>query len=173
MESRYEAQFKEGRCIIKRRGDVIGSVPVSKNGLFKTRHAYALTAHDSSELIDLPTLHWRLGHLMLKSIRALMNAHSVTGLRLIDDLSPFLCNSCDWAKTTRKRIRKHCTTTPQATHFGAEIYSDVWSPSVVKSINNHSYYVSFTNDYLCYSLVAILQTKDETLMAYKSYVAWV
>jgi len=82
MESRYEAQFKEGRCIIMRRGDVIGSVPISKNGLFKTRHAYTLTAHNSSELIDLPTLHWRLGHLMPKSICTLMNAHLVMGLRL-------------------------------------------------------------------------------------------
>ncbi len=171
MESRYEAQFKEGRCIIKRRGDIIRSVPISKNGLFKTRHTYALTAHDSSELIDLPTFHQRLGHLVLKSICALMNAHSVTGLRLIDDLSPFVCDSCDWAKTTHKRIRKHHVT-PQATHFGAEVHSNIWGPSVIKSINNHSYYVSFTNDYSCYSLVAFLCTKDETLKAYKSYAAW-
>src|SRR6266403_5208820 len=171
MESGYEAQFKEGRCIIKRRGDVIRSVPISKNGLFKTRHTYTLTAHDSSELINLPTLHWRLGHLALKSIHALMNAHSVTGLRLIDDLSPFSCDSCDWAKTTRKCIRKHCVA-PSATHFGSEIHSDVWGPSMVKSVNNHSYYVSFTDDYSRYSLVAFLRTKDETLMAYKSYAAW-
>ncbi len=172
MESRYEAQFKEGRCIIMRRGDIIGLVPISKNGLFKTRHAYTLTAHNSSELIDLPTLHWRLGHLVPKSICTLMNAHLVMGLRLIDNLSPFSCNSCDWAKTTHKCIRKHHIT-PQATHFGAEVHSDVWGPSVIKSINNHSYYVSFTNDYSRYSLVAFLCTKDETLKAYKSYVAWV
>ncbi len=171
MESGYEAQFKEGRCIIKRKGDIIGLVPISKNGLFKTRHAYVLTAHDSSELIDLPTLHRRLGHLVLKSIRALMNAHSVMGLRLINDLSPFACNSCDWAKTTHKCIRKH-RITPQATHFGAEVHSDVWGPSVIKSINNRSYYVSFTDDYLRYSLMAFLCTKDETLKAYKSYMAW-
>src|SRR6266404_766577 len=172
MESGYEAQFKEGRCIIKRGGDVIGSVPVSKNGLFKTRHAYALTAHNSSELINLPTLHRRLGHLVPKSICTLMNAHSVTGLRLIDDLSPFTCDSCDWAKMTRKRIRKH-RITPQATHFGAEVHSDIWGPSVIKSINNRSYYVSFTNDYSHYSLMAFLHTKDENLKAYKSYAAWV
>src|SRR6266404_3945702 len=171
IESRYEAQFKEGRCIIMRRGDIIGLVPISKNGLFKTRHAYTLTAHNSSELIDLPTLHWRLGHLVPKSICTLMNAHLVMGLRLIDDLSPFSCNSCDWAKMTHKRIRKHGVT-PQATHFGAEVHSDVWGPSVIKSINNCSYYVSFTDDYLHYSLVAFLHTKDETLKAYKSYAAW-
>ncbi len=130
MESRYEAQFKEGRCIIMRRGDIIGSVPVSKNGLFKTRHTYVLIAHDSSELTNLPMLHQRLGYLALKSICALMNAHSVTGLRLIDDLSPFSCDSCDWAKTTCKHIRKHHIT-PQATHFGAKVHSDVWGPSVI------------------------------------------
>jgi len=73
---------------------------------------------------------------------------------------------------TCKHISKH-RTTPQATHFGAEIHSDVWGPSAVKSINNHSYYVSFTDDYMCYSLVAILQTKDEAFTAYKSYAAWV
>ena len=154
-----------------RRGDVIRSVPISKNGLFKTRHAYTLTAHNSSKLIDLPTLHWRLGHLVLKSICTLMNAHLVTGHRLINNLSPFSCDSCDWAKMTCKHIRKH-RITPQATHFGAEVHSDVWGPSVIKSINNRSYYVSFTDDHSCYSLVAFLRTKDKTLKAYKSYAAW-
>ena len=172
LESGYEAHFKEERCFIMRGGSIIGSVPVSKNGLFKTRHVYTLMAQDSTELIDLHTLHQRLGHLAPKSICVLMNAHSVTGLRLIDDLLPFSCDSCDWAKMTHKRIRKHCTT-PQATHFGAEIHSDIWGPSMVKSINNRSYYVSFTDDYTCYSLVAILQTKDEAFTAYKSYAAWV
>src|SRR6266404_5253725 len=33
----------------------------------------------------------------------------VTGLRLIDNLSPFLCNSCDWAKMTRKHTVTHKT----------------------------------------------------------------
>src|SRR6266404_5013936 len=108
---------------------------------------------------------------MAATLHALMNAHSVMGLRLIDDLSPFLCNSCDWAKTTRKHIRKH-RVTPQATHFGAEVHSDVWGPSVIKSINNRSYYVSFTNNYSRYSLMAFLRTKDKTLKAYKSYAAW-
>ncbi len=160
LESGYEAHFKEERCFIMRGGSIIGSVPVSKNGLFKTRHAYVLTAQDSTDLIDPP-----------KSIRTLMTAHSVMGLRLIDDLLPFSCDSCDWAKTTCKHISKHHTT-PQATHFGVEIHSDVWGPSAVKSINNRTYYVSFTDDYSCYSLVAILRTKDEAFMAYKSYVAW-
>ena len=100
----------------------------------------------------------------------LMNVHLVTGLRLIDDLSPFTCNSCDWAKMTHKHIRKH-RVTPQATHFGAEVHSDVWGPSVIKSINNRSYYVSFTNNYSRYSLMAFLRTKDKTLKAYKSYAA--
>src|SRR6266404_8478226 len=73
LESGYEAHFKEERCFIMRGGSVIGSVPISKNRLFKTRHAYMFTAQDSTDLIDLHMLHQRLRHLTPKSICALMN----------------------------------------------------------------------------------------------------
>jgi len=146
-------------------------VPVSKNGLFKTKHAYVLTAQSFSELIDLPTLHQRLGHLSPRGIRALMNANSVTGLQLINNLTPFSCDACDYTKMTWKAIKKKHQT-PIATHFGAEVHSDVWGPSIVNSLGNRHYYISFTDDCTRYLLVSFLYTKDETFKAYKSYVAW-
>jgi len=34
------------------------------------------------------------------------------------------------------------------------------------------YYVMFTNDHSCYSLLTVLHTKDKTLEAYKAYAMW-
>src|SRR6266404_9631456 len=61
-------------------------------------NTYALMVHESSDLIDLYTLHWKLGHLSPGIIRTLMNANAITGYQLIDDLSPFSCDACAHAK---------------------------------------------------------------------------
>jgi len=34
------------------------------------------------------------------------------------------------------------------------------------------YYVTFTNDHSCYSLLTMLCMKDETLKVYKAYAMW-
>jgi hypothetical protein len=40
-------------------------------------------------------------------------------------------------------------------------------------IGGQKYYVTFTDDFLHYTRLELLRTKDETLDAYKMFVAWV
>ena len=101
-----------------------------------------------------------------------MRTNAVTGLQIIDDCSPFSCDSCAYAKTTRKNIRKE-RRAPLATAFGDEVHTDVWGgPTTLLSLGGRKYYVSFTDDYSRYTRITLLRTKDEALDAYKAFVAW-
>jgi transposase InsO family protein len=162
-------EFEDGTCRIKRNSNVIGNVPASANGLFKVDHA--LAAAESLERVDILTLHRRLGHIALNTIRTLVRNKAISGIHLIDDHPPFACDSCEYAKTTRKPIQKQHEG-PQATAFGDEIHSDVWGASTPESLGGRKYYVTFTDDYSRYSWIEPLRTKDETFGAYKTFAAW-
>ncbi len=105
------------------------------------------------------------------TIRSLVRNNAVTGLHIIDDGSPFFCESCEYAKATRKTIRKE-RTAPLASAFGEEIHTDLWGPSPLLSLGSHKYYVTFTNDHTRYTQLKLLRSKDETLEAYKTFAAW-
>ncbi len=170
VQAGYTVQFKGGLCNIKRgNGSVIGSIPAGANGLFKVEHSLMATV--PSESVDILTLHRRLGHISTNAIHALIHANAVTGLHLIDDLPPFTCDSCEYAKTTRKAIRKEWEA-PLADTFGAEVHADVWGLSPTLSLGGHKYYVTFTDDYSRFTRLEVLRTKDETFGAYKAFMAW-
>src|SRR6266702_2233088 len=170
VQAGYTIQFKGGLCNIKRgNGSVIGSIPAGANGLFKVEHSLMATV--PSESVDILTLHRRLGHISTNAIHALIHANAVTGLHLIDDLPPFTCDSCEYAKTTRKAIRKEWEA-PLADTFGAEVHADVWGLSPTLSLGGHKYYVTFTDDYSRFTRLEVLRTKDETFGAYKAFMAW-
>ena len=61
---------------------------------------------------------------------------------------------------------------PLANAFGAEIYSDLWGPSPMQSLGGRKYYITFTDDFTCYTHLTILRSKDKALTAYKSFAAW-
>jgi hypothetical protein len=74
------------------------------------------------------------------AIRALMRADSITGLHVIEGFPPFICDSCEFAKTTCKPICKE-RTAKQAEAFRDEIHTDVWGPSPTLSLGGRRYYV--------------------------------
>ena len=162
-------QFEDGLCKIKRGGSTIGCIPASANGLYKVEHA--LVAASAPEFVDILTLHRRLGHISVDAIRTLVRSNAVTGLHLIDDFPPFTCDSCEYAKQTRKAIRKE-REAAQADSFGAEVHTDVWGPSPLKSLGGRKYYITFTDDYSRYTRLDVLRTKDEAFGAYKAFAAW-
>jgi len=170
VQAGYTIQFKGGSCNIKRgNGSVISSIPAGANGLFKVEHLLMATV--PSESVNILTLHWRLGHISANAIHALIRTNTVTGLHLIDDFPSFTCDSCEYAKTTRKAIRKEWEA-PLADTFGAEVHADVWGPSPTLSLGGHKYYVTFTNDYSRFTRLEVLRTKDETFGTYKAFTAW-
>jgi hypothetical protein len=171
VKAGYMVQFADSSCTIRKGGNgpIIGRIPAGANGLFKVEHA--LVADASAQSADILTLHRKLGHLPANAIRSLIRAGAITGLQLIDDFPPFTCDSCEYAKLTRKPIRKE-REAPQATCFGDEVHTDVWGPSPTFSLGGRRYYVTFTDDYSRFTRLDILRTKDEAFTAYKMFSSW-
>src|SRR6266702_3201851 len=155
----YSVSFEDNHCKIRKDQDrrVVGSIPTTGNGLYKVEHA--LMAGMTLEQVNILTLHRRLGHMSLDTIQSLVRNNAVTGLHIIDDGSPFFCESCEYAKATRKTIRKE-RMTPLASAFGEEIHTDLWSPSPLLSLGKRKYYVTFTDDHTQYTQHALLCSKD-------------
>ena len=117
-------------------------------------------------------LHQRMGHIAPEAVKKLVREGQVEGIELEVEGEIETCESCEYAKTTRKNIKKE-REEPKATHFGDEIHSDVWGPSQVETINHCCYYASFTDNNTHYTHINLLTTKDETFNAYKHFEAWV
>ena len=174
MKAGFTVQFADDVCHIKRGDDghIIGCILVSANGLFKVKHTFG--ADDSTtmaEPVDILMLHHRMGHISVNAIHALIHTGSITGLQVIDNFPPFICDLCKYAKMTRKHISKK-QAAQQAQAFGDEIYTDVWGPSPTLSLEGHQYYITFTDDHTCYTRLEVLHMKDEAFQAYKSFAAW-
>jgi hypothetical protein len=164
--------FKGNTCkIMNSKGSVVGKIPSNANGLYKVEHACAATVQVAAEVINVQTLHRRLGHVAPDSIRALVCTQAIQGISLIDDGQPLYCESCEYAKTTRKAIKKE-REAAQASAFGDEIHSDLWGPSPLQTLGGHKYYITFTDDYSRYTRIQLLRSKDEALQAYKDFAAW-
>jgi len=162
--------FEGNSCkITNSKGKTIGNIPIGANGLYKAERVYAAAA--MPEVVDIITLHRRLGHISLDTIRSIIRNNVVTGIQLIDDKPSFFCESCEHAKATRKPINKE-RQSDLAEAFGDEIHSDLWGPSRTTTIGGRKYYVTFTDDYSRYTRLKLLKTKDETLDAYKTFAAW-
>jgi transposase InsO family protein len=168
----YSVSFENGSCNIQKEQNskIVGSIPANGNSLYKVEHI--LTAGAVTEQVNIHTLHRRLGHVSLDSIWKLVCNNAVAGLQIIDDPSPFFCDSCQYAKATRKAICKE-RSTPQVSAFGDEVHTDVWGgPTTPTSLGGCKYYVSFTDDYSRYTWLTLLRTKDEALEAYRAFAAW-
>ena len=174
VKAGYTVQFARSSCDIKRgeNGPIIGRIPASMNGLFKVDHMFTATNESAlAEPIDILTLHCRLKHISVNAIHTLICAGSITGIQLIENFPPFICNSCEYAKTTQKAICKECEA-PQAQAFGNEVHTDVWGPSPNLSLGGRKYYVTFTDDHTRFTELNILRKKDQTFEAYKSFTSW-
>jgi len=162
--------FEGQECKIQnQKGNIIARIPTSVNGLYKVEHKFV--GMTTIEQVNILTLHKRLGHISADTICALVLNNTVTGLQLMNPNTSFTCNSCEYAKATRKPIKKEQTSEP-AKAFGDEIHSDLWGPSPISTIGGHKYYVSFTDNYSHYTSLDLLKYKDEALPAYKALTAW-
>ena len=166
----FSVSFEGNSCkIANKNGAVVGTVPTNNNGLYRVEHVCAVSP--INEVVDIPTLHRRMGHTAADSIRTLVRSGAILGVSIIDDGQPLYCESCEYAKATRKAIKKE-REGAQASAFGEEIHSDLWGPSPLQTLGSRKYYITFTDDYSRFTRTQLLRTKDEALQAYKDFVAW-
>src|ERR1700678_2251802 len=115
-----------------------------------------------------------MGHISPESARRLVSQGLVTGV-LVDltgPIRPFFCESCTYAKSSRKPISK-VIEGERATVFGGEVHSDIWGPAPVDYKGGKRYYITFTDDKTRLTHLYLLRNKDEAFATYKEYKAWV
>jgi len=114
-----------------------------------------------------------MGHISPKTARKLVENKFVTGLRLEYSPSgdPFFCESCVYAKATRKSVPK-MREGERATKFGQEIHSDVWGPAPIESKGGKHYYVTHVDDNSWLTHLNLLRKKDEAPDAYNDFDIW-
>ena len=108
------------RCkIFDERKKVIGDVPW-RNGLYRVDHLKETEGEIggmAAEVVTIEELHRRMGHISLEATRQLVFERAIEGIELDKSSQLWSCDSCEYAKATRKPIRKVCET-PRASEFG-------------------------------------------------------
>ena len=122
----YSVKFGGGKCeITDPNGEVVGEVPKNKRGLYRVDHSPE-TAGVVTEQLTLDQFHRRMGHISPESARRLVKDRLVTGvfLDLTDTVKPIFCESCVYAKSSRKPVSK-AREGERATEFGGEVHTDL------------------------------------------------
>ncbi|KIK36292.1 hypothetical protein CY34DRAFT_33449, partial [Suillus luteus UH-Slu-Lm8-n1] len=107
----------------------------TSKGLYRVVHdASSGSVHAALETVTVMELHRRMGHIAPSAARRLTENGLVSGIKV--DLSsgePTFCESCIYAKATRKPIRK-TREGERATKFAEEVHTDLWGPAPVATL---------------------------------------
>ena len=145
----FTATFGDGKCIIRGPDDeCVGRILKNKRGLYKVEHELDIEqANAVNESLTVQQLYRRLGHISPVIAKKLIKDKLVTGVRLalVSSGDPFFCESCVYAKATRKSVPKEAEGN-RAKVFAEEVHSDLWGPAPVKTKGKKCYYITFTDD---------------------------
>jgi hypothetical protein len=169
----FAVTFADGKCVIRgRNGKLVGTIQKTGRGLYRVSKELE-SANLAADVLTLEQFHRRMGHIAPETARRLVTGGLVTGvkLELSPSSEPFFCESCTYAKATRKAIPKTREGT-RASNFGDEIHSDLWGPAPVATKAGKRYYVTFTDDMSRLTHLYLLRSKNEALTAYKEYDVW-
>ena len=174
-EKGFSATFGDGKCVIRGPDhESVGIVPKNKRGLYKVEHELNIEeANSVDETLTLEQLHRRMGHISPIIAKKLVENKFVTGIRLetMSSGDPFFCESCVYAKATRKSIPK-AREGERASVFAGEVHSDLWGPAPVETKGKKRYYITFTDDKTRLTTIYLLAKKNDAFESYKDYEAW-
>ena len=61
---------------------------------------------------------------------------------------------------------------PLSAKVGEKMHTDVWGPTTPRSYDGHEYFITFTDNYTCWSHVDVMKHKSNALTCYKNHEAW-
>ncbi|KIN96350.1 hypothetical protein M404DRAFT_115650, partial [Pisolithus tinctorius Marx 270] len=129
----YVALFRDRCQIFNARKKTVAKIPMQK-GLYclkRARRAFTGLAK-ATESLTMEEIHIRLGHIAPEAIQCMLKDGTITRIKL-DEAHPTMgtCNSCEYAKATRKPIGKE-RDPPRHEHLGDKVHTDLWGPSLVQ-----------------------------------------
>jgi hypothetical protein len=172
-DARFTSTFGHGRCLLNGPdGEKVGQIAKNSHGVYWVTHDQGF-ASAVIETLTLMQLHCRLGHPSPQVLRDLMKNKMVKGIRLEYSpcTSPFFCESCVYAKATRKSV-PHVREGQRASTFGEEVHTDLWEAPVV-SRGGKKFSCLFIDDCTWLTTIYFLANKSDTFTSYRDYEAWV
>lgn len=140
-------------CNILSHGKVILTGTKGKDRLYyldkptdrkSTDRSYTATKPPRSKLEDL---HFRLGHLNYRAVKAIVQKGMVTGVKLWKrdlKIEPPVCASCVKGKMTRASFPP--SESGRASQILGRVHSDLWGPAQVRTKEGHRYLMTLTNN---------------------------
>ena len=125
--------------------------------------------HTTNAQITLDLMHWHLGHLNICSVKQLFKKDMVHCVSLPEKYlkeTPPICECCIQGKMQCTVLPKHLS---HKTAVLDLVHSDLWGPLPVKSRGGSHYFISFTDDSLCYSWICYLQKKSDAFVVSKEW----
>ncbi len=185
-KSGISSTFDSSKCILRdRNGAIVGSIPMSRGGLYRVTRpaADAATSAEGAEdpaeptkdppiIISAEELHRRLGHIAPEAVARLVREGFVDGVVLDPNTAiPEFCEVCVRAKKFRKPVAKVAKREREEA-FADRVHSDVWGPAPTETLGHKRYFVTFIDDCTRYIRLYLLQRKNGVTPAYGHHAAW-
>ena len=145
----YAALFRDKWCqIFNSRKKKLGEIPLTSR-LYSLRSSQAAMklfagVAKHGEPLTMQEVHERLGHIAPDSIRQMIKDGTVVSVTLDEaHESMGTCDSCEYAKLTRKLIGKLRDPLRQS-KLGDEVHTNLWGPSPVQTGGHSHYFPSLT-----------------------------
>ncbi len=185
-QSGISSAFDSSKCVLRdRSGIIVGSIPVTRGGLYRVTRTVAeaaksaesaenppKTTKDPPIVISADELHRRLGHIAPEAAARLVRDGFVDGVVIDQDVPiPEFCEVCVRAKKFRKPVAK-VATRERASEFAERVHSDVWGPAPQETLGHKRYFVTFIDDSTRYTRLYLLQRKNGVTPSYGHHAAW-
>jgi len=169
-EEGYQTYIRNGcLCITSPHGNSVAEILCNVHCLYKVIHI--LESANATELISAMELHRCLRHISIASAQKLVQSGAIKGIKLDPNASEMNCKACIYARTTCILMSKPRISVPSQ-NFGNKVHTNVWGPVSTSTMKGRRYFVTFMDDVTCYTIMYLLQTKDQVLKSYKCYKAW-
>lgn len=170
--------FADGKVLIRRGSEVV-AVGERRGKLYELNLSLSEGTNDSSFYScgrvpkEMEIWHRRFGHLSAKGLEQLVRNDMVRGLKtnVRKSSEKIVCEACVAGKLNRK---------PFVTSEGRQssrvlelIHSDVCGPVTPVGVGGERYFVTFIDDWSRFTVVFLLNSKDQVLGAFRDYVATV
>lgn len=136
-----------------------------------TDTSYAATEPPRSKLEDL---HFCLGHLNYRSVKAMVQKGMVTGVKLTKrdlKIEPPVCASCVKGKMTRASFLP--SESGKASQILGRVHSDLWGPAQVRTKEGHRYLMTLTDHKTRWVWKQFLKCKSKAFALFKEWLVQV
>src|SRR5258708_2368259 len=112
--------------------------------------------------------HHQLSHTSEETILKMVKTEAITGI-VLNGSGSQNCLACQKGKQMRNIILQ--VTQEQSTEVLGQVFSDICGPIETTSIKGYQYFITFTDDFSCYTHVGLCKAKDDALNIFKMWKA--